>query len=359
MKLASTIALALSLTHCGTAAPLPQASDPKTEAELDAQIERREALRADFARAPGRDRQRCELEAGDCRMEVAEGRDEILRDHSSPQCRAASDSDAELSCVAQALSSSGKGSIASGYYRLENWCLSALLTCTARVADEAVQAAQQTARNNRRERIVGSRAGMAAQAQVTFADERNAYLRALLPAGGEAVCEDQSAKACQQQAQAVSAEFEAELAKDDASYDEKKADALYEASFGRQAECRAPEAECLTRKLDGYGGNAETRRHMAQTLKSLARRQELVIQAGAEASEACINAGVEQYQSRIVDSYRRFAREPVLFFQVQLHKDFRVLYDAQVGCLQSTVRPPRKPGGTRSAARPDAVAPEG
>ena len=179
-----------------------------------------------------------------------------------------------------------------------------------------------------------------------------AYLRALLPVPGDSICSERPALAdCEKKAKAVSKEFDAELAKDDASYDERKAASLYEASHAALAECRTPEAECLTVKLDSYGGNAETRRYLADTLKSLVRRQELAIQAGAEASEACLNAGVQQYQSRIVEDYKRFAREPVLFFQAQLHRDFRVLYDAQVGCLQATIRPAKKSGNTRNAAR--------
>jgi hypothetical protein len=324
----------------------------KGEKEIQGQLKRRDALQATFKEAPAPSRQRCELQAGDCRMDVSEGRDKMLKNHSSPQCRAASDSEAELKCVSGELVASGKASVASEYYQLENWCLEKLVACTAKLADEAVASAQEASRTNRKERIEAARSGIAARALVTYADERIAYLRALLPVPGDSVCSERSAFAgCEKKAKAASKEFEAELAKDDASYDERKAASLYEASHAALAECRAPEADCLTVKLDSYGGNAETRRYLADTLKSLARRQELVLQAGAEASEACLNAGVQQYQSRIVEDYKRFAREPVLFFQAQLHRDFRVLYDAQVGCLQATIRPAKKSGNTRNAAR--------
>ncbi|HET9933352.1 MAG TPA: hypothetical protein VFQ35_21760, partial [Polyangiaceae bacterium] len=45
-----------------------------------------------------------------------------------------------------------------------------------------------------------------------------------------------------------------------------------------------------------------------------------------------------QYQGRIIGDYQKFSHEPVLFFQAQLHRDFRALYEAQSGCLQSRGR---------------------
>jgi hypothetical protein len=340
----------LFLCHCATPAA-PPVTDLKGEQEVLGQVKRRDALQAQFKDAPASARQRCELSAGDCRMEVTEGRDKVLKEHTTPQCRAASDSEAELKCVTGDLVGKGQANVATAYYRLETWCLEKLLACTAKLADDAVSAAQQAALDNRKERIEAARSGIAARALVTYADERIAYLRALLPVPGDSICSDQSGvERCQAKAKEASEQLTRELKKDDASYDEAKARSLYEASHAQLAECRTPEAECLTNKLDSYGGNAETRRYLADTLKSLSRRQELMVEVGVEASEACLNAGVQQYQSRIVQDYQRFAHEPVLFFQAQLHRDFRGLYDVQVGCLKSQIRPPRKAGNTRNAA---------
>lgn len=340
----------LFLCHCAApAAPPPP--DLKGEQEVAGQVKRRDALQAQFKGAPASARQHCELSAGDCRMDVTEGRDKVLKDHSTPRCRAASDSDAELKCVAGDLVGKGQADVAAAYYRLESWCLEKLVACTAKVADDAVSAAQQAALDNRRERIEGARSGISARAQVTFADERVAYLRALLPVPGDSICADRSAvESCQAKAREISDQLTAELKKDDASYDEARAISLYEESHAQLARCRTPEAECLTNKLDDYGGNAESRRYLADTLKSLSRRQELMVEAGEEVAEACLGAGVQQYQSRIVKDYQSFAREPVLFFQAQLHRDFRGLYEAQVSCLKAQIRPARKSGATRNAA---------
>lgn len=350
MKLLSLLSSGLLLCHCAApAAPPPP--DLKGEQEVAGQVKHRDALQAQFKGAPSAARQRCELQAGDCRMEVTEGRDKVLKEHSSPQCRAASDSDAELKCVASDLVAQGQASVAAQYYRLESWCLERLVACTAKVADDAVTAAQQTVLTNRKESIESARSGVAARALVTYADERIAYLRALLPVPGDSICADRSALAsCQAKAKDMSEQLTSELEKDDASYDQAKATSLYEASHAALAGCRTPEAECLTTKLDSYGGNAETRRYLADTLKSLSRRQELIVEAGTEASEACLTAGVQRYQAKIVQDYQRYAHEPVLFFQAQLHRDFRGLYEAQVGCLKATIRPAHKAGGTRNAA---------
>lgn len=358
MRLVPILTLGVLLPHCASQAVTPP-PDPKAENQLAGQRKRRDALQERFKQAPAPSRQRCELSAGDCRMDVTEGRDKLLRDHSSAKCRAASDSDAEADCVSGELVSAGKADIANEYYRLQTWCWEQLASCTAKLADDAVAEAQRSARENRRERIEAARSGIVARAQVTFADERIAYLRALLPVAGDTACTEHSnMESCQDKASKLRAELDAELEKSDSSYDERQAASLYEASHAALAECRSPEAECLTKKLDNYGGTAETRRYLADTLKSLARRQELVVEAGAEAAEPCLDAGVQQYQTRIVEDYRRFAREPVLFFQAQLHRDFRGMYDAQVGCLKANLRPARKAGNSRNAARTTPGAPE-
>jgi hypothetical protein len=279
-------------------------------------------------------------------MEVSDGRDKVLRAHTTAQCRAASDSDAEMTCVSGQLAESGRAAVASQYYRLENWCLERLVACTAKLADDVKGNARKLATDARHERVESSASGLAARAQVTFAEEKIAYLRAILPVQADGACVDASAVAeCQTQAHALDAEFASELDKDDAAYDESKALQMYQASHAKEASCRDSEFACLTTKLDNYGGNVETHRYMAQTLKSLEQRQRLVIEAGSEASAACLDAGIQQYQSRIVEDYQHFSRDPGLFFQAQLHRDFRVLYDAQVGCLQSARHPHRATSG--------------
>jgi len=143
---------------------------------------------------------------------------------------------------------------------------------------------------------------------------------------------------CQKDATALVADYERDLNREESSYDELAVRRRYESVQRAKAECHEPEFECLSSRLNNFGGNAETQKLIAQSLVSLKKRELLLLQAGEEAGEPCLTSGVESHQRRIVDDYQRFAREPVLFFQAQLHKDFRGLYDAQVSCLQAATR---------------------
>jgi hypothetical protein len=145
-------------------------------------------------------------------------------------------------------------------------------------------------------------------------------------------------ESCRAKARELEQKFDREIEKDEGSYSESAAFAAYEASHSAEAACYDPTFKCLQAKLDTFGGTNETHTYMAQTLKSLERRSRLVAERGDEESKSCINRGLSQYQGRIVGDYQKFSHEPVLFFQAQLHRDFRALYEAQSGCLQSRVR---------------------
>jgi hypothetical protein len=192
---------------------------------------------------------------------------------------------------------------------------------------------------DRARRIQLSRSAMAADSLATLAQEKVQYLWTMLPQQADGTCSAASALAqCRADAQFSSAQFELELGQSEATYDEAKALSLYEASRGQAAECKTQEFACLVAEFDGFGGNSETRRDMAEALKSLELREQLVVETGVEGSLPCLDAGVRQYQSRIAQDYQQFSREPVLAAQAQLHRDFRDQYDAQVACLQSSGR---------------------
>jgi hypothetical protein len=317
----------------------PPAHDAKADNELALQVKRHEALQADFKSAASDYRRRCEIQAGDCRLDVNDGRDRILRQHSSAECRQASDSDAEFACVADKLTKQGQSTIATGYYKLENWCLSRLVDCTAKLSDEARGNAKKLVARTRAEKIESSKRALLARSSVSFAEERAAYLRAMLPPQADGTCADPTGLTrCKSEARSLLSKFDAEIDKDESSYDEARATASYEAMHSAEASCYNPVFEGLQKKLDGFGGTAETRRYMDMALKSLEKRQRLVAERGEDDSKSCLSSGLTQYQGRIVDDYQKFSHEPVLFFQAQLHRDFRALYDTQSGCLQSRTR---------------------
>jgi hypothetical protein len=346
IKRASVVSVVLGLFGCAGGAPAP-VQGPKDDGELAKNLKQRDALQAEFKAAPADHRHRCELSAGDCRLDVKDGRDKVLRKHVMVECRAASDSDAEFACVAEKLTKQGEGAEASAYYKLESWCLERVVACTAKLSEDAHGNAKKALAASRSEHITSSRRALAARAQVGFAEEKVSYLRSMLPPQADGVCPHGDAfEKCRESARSLSSKFDREIEKDEGSYDEAQATAAYEASRTAEASCHEPAFKCLSAKLDTFGGTAETRAYMAQTLKSLDRRARLVAERGEDDAKACLDRGLSQYQSRIIGDYQKFSHEPVLFFQAQLHRDFRALYDTQSGCLQSRPR----------AAAPDASA---
>jgi hypothetical protein len=328
------------LVACAASAPVPPQRDARADGAFTDAERRKQSLDQAFAAASADQRRRCELLSGDCRMDVRDGRDELLRAHSPGRCRSASDSDAELACTLADLRQNGEADVASRYLRLENWCLQQLVTCTAKLRDEAAAQAKQDRIRDRRVRIEQSLEGIESEALVSTARETTGYLRSVLPPRADGVCTDGFDRSeCEAAAQSLVAELEPELDKEEGEYSPEAALQIYVSSHKAEARCYDPEIDCLTKQLDTYGGTAETRRLLADSLKELGRRERLVLEIGAERAERCLAAQLKQRQPEIVEHYQRFAREPVLFFQAELHRDFRTLYENQSGCLAHIAHP--------------------
>ncbi len=341
--LVTTVSSLLFACAGKSAEPAP-ATQQSGGGDLAAALEQRNNLLASLEATPAEQRRRCEIEVGDCRLDVNDARDKILRAHPSAKCRSASDSNHEIECVVKELAQSGEAGVASGYYRKESWCLQRMVKCADKMAMAAIDASRKAQIDQRKSSLEASRRASEARALATFAVEKVNYLRGLLPPGNDDACSDAAAlEACEAGTSARFDEYEKLLATDDGSYKEQSAIQLYEAAHKAKAQCQEPTFKCLAKRLDGLGGTQETRHLMAQTLSALKRRQVLIDQVGDENAEACLSSGIQKLQGRIVEDYQRFVREPVLFFQAQLHKDFRRLYEAQASCLK---------GAQRSGARP-------
>jgi len=334
------LAAGLTAVACAAQPPPPATNDdPKADAELAATLKHRDELRDTFLQLPLDQRKRCEISAGDCRMDVADARDAILRAHVVPQCRAEADSNAEMECVAKLLPARGEASVAAGYFKRDSWCLQKLLACSSGVQQEALEVARKQHFEERKQRIESSPEAVQARALAAFAEEKTSYLRSVLPPQADGVCADLGRLAvCEKGTLGIISDYQRDLNREEETYDERATRGRYEAAQRAKAECHEPEFACLTQQLDSYGGTQETRGLIQQSLAALKRREVLLLQAGEDAAEPCLNQGVEQHQRRIVDDYQRFVKDPVLFFQAQLHKDFRSLYEAQAICLQAAVR---------------------
>ena len=249
-------------------------------------MKQRNDLSAEFKAAPPDYRKRCEIQAGDCRLDVKDARDKVLHKHQMVECKATADTDAEFACVAEKLEKRGETSQTSEYYKLDAWCLQRLVSCTAKLSDDARGDAKKALAASRREHIVSSRRVTVARSLVGFAEEKVAYLRAMLPPQADGVC-PQSAdfEKCRDNARAQSSRFDREIEKDEGSYSETEALSAYEASRSAEAACHEPAFKCLQAKLDTFGGTSETHAYMTQTLKSLERRSRLVAERGDEESK--------------------------------------------------------------------------
>ena len=189
-------------------------------------------------------------------------------------------------------------------------------------------------------RIHAAQSAIAAGAHVAIEQEKVHYLRTLLPEQSESTCQAGPAfTSAELDGQSISLEFEQAVAAPSATYDEAHALSLYEASRAKAAERKTLEFDCLVAEFDALGGNEDTRRAMSASLKSLEQRQKLISETGIDSVLPCLDAAVEQYQSRIAEAYQQFSKQPALATQAQLHRDLQSQYDAEVACLQSANRP--------------------
>ena len=344
---------------CAASPPAAPPRDLKGQSELQDAIKKRDLLEQKLAAATPEHRQRCEFQTGDCRLEVSERADAILGAHPTARCRSAADKTAELACVLEELALSGKKGKAIGFYEYQSECLDQILSCTGGVFEKAEAAKHEQIKNERRKRIESSREAIAFAARLTFASERVAYARTALPPNEEEACQKaEQLERCQADTESLESNFEAELDKPQAEYSDARALQLFTSIRSAQAKCFEPEYTCLARRLDVYGGNADTRKALAQTLKALEKREELVNDIAGPAAKGCLMTAVQKHQPNIVENYQRFAREPVTFFQSKLHGAFRSLYEAQISCLSRLHRPARaslaEAGANKTAAAPGA-----
>lgn len=355
LLLGASLTLACAGSGSGNTAVKPR--DVRAEAKVTAAVERRDNLAREFAGVPEEHRQRCEFQAGDCRLEVSDRRSSLLESYRTESCRPGDDREAHFQCVMRELAAAGDPAVAVGYYDFESRCLEQLVQCASKVEGQTLTAKREQRARQRKERIEGSREGFELRALSAFAAEKVAYLRAALPPADDEVCRDvERSTKCEAEVTSLYDQFEEELAKEEAEYKDTAALELYSASAKAAAKCHKPDLDCLTAKLDTYGGNPETRKSLKASLDVLERREHLVAQTSGAAAERCLVAGVKKHQGRIVESYQRFAREPVTYFQSQLHRSFMSLYDQQVSCLKGLKRPPAVPLAALAPETPAAEA---
>lgn len=341
MKPTTTLLTTLILVGCGAAPPPQTAPDPAAVKRVAQAIEQRDALQNQLSQVAADYRTACDVQAGDCMIQVGDRRADLLDAHSSDKCRnRASDSDAEARCVATALPTAGSEKAAKEYFEFEGWCFKQILECTAKLEAKDAERARLSRIKRRWQQLESSEKSAQLRDHVNFARERNIYLRGTLPPRAEGICgEFSDVSACTDKAEAQTEQIDAEVAKEDQDYDSKRAAALYETMKTQEAACYEPEYKCLMGKLDRYGESNETRHWLTQNLELLERREQLIGEVSSDVAKSCLDSGVSQHSSRIIQGYKQYARSPGTFFRAMLHKAFLGLHKSQVKCLTQSLSP--------------------
>ncbi len=163
--------------------------------------------------------------------------------------------------------------------------------------------------------------------------KRLAFVRSTLPPAAQAACSSAAPPHCPNPANVPSAELEAELAKDTASYDATRALSLFAAIHQAKADCFAPELACLNALLPQYGGTPASAKLLEQNLSLIGKQQPARAGLDPEAAEQCISQAVIQYRDRIVNAYGAYVREPAALPFALVQKTFLGLHEEQLKCL--------------------------
>jgi hypothetical protein len=265
-------------------------------------------------------------------ISVAERRGELVVKHYLNACREP-DPEKQGPCIARELEQRGKRAALASFYETENWCSRKLLECMSAFASDAEQMAIRQRNQDRREHVAAAPESALAERAPEFAKERLAFVRSILPPNGQAACAPSTPEQCEKRLEAPSAAFEAELSKAPASYDAKRALSLYAAIQRAEADCTAPELDCLEGRMPDYGASPESNKLLKQNLALITQQQKIRESADPEAAEQCLSAGVTQHSDRIVSAYQAYAAAPAAYGLLRLQKAFIAMHQAQLWCL--------------------------
>lgn len=329
----SSVLACVFLASCAASVAAP-VRDPAAAKEFSDALTKRDRVRADWEGAKAEDRHLCENRAGDCKMQVADHRDELIATHSVPTCRSQPDSDHEASCIIEELKKQNSPEVATKYVKADLWCLDQLTQCIAKHQEESVEAERAARIAQRRNDLELSPQAIAWRSRVAAATEKIKYIRATLPPDADGECQQVADDPnCETSIGKHTADLEAEFAKTEKEFDQKKAAGLYDQLTRIEASCYEPELKCLAKSVNKYGETNESRRWLQRNFDSIDKRQRLIEKAGNGAATPCIDSAVASHSAEIVQSYRAYVREPVLFFRTQLHRSFLAMHKDQIDCL--------------------------
>ena len=324
-----------TLLACATTQPDAPVHNPQSVKVFNATVAQRDAQLTRWKQASSEDRQYCEMRVGECEVTVADQRHDLISEHAVPHCRAKANSTQEALCIIDELVKQENADPATKYVKADVWCLSRLNNCVAQHQQELADKERTDRIAHRRRVIETSPQGVAWHARVAAASEKIKYIRATLPPDADSECQKKAGDDadCDTSIDALDTQFQSELSKSEAEYNGKKAQKLYEELTKKEASCYEPELRCLSKAVAKYGETNESRRWLQQNFDLLDKRQRLIEKAGDHAAAPCIESAVASHQADIVQSYKAYVREPVLFFRTQLHRSFVALHKSEIDCL--------------------------
>ena len=152
----------------------------------------------------------------------------------------------------------------------------------------------------------------------------------------DSVCMDLAeVKQCEQRGVDALAAVDEYLTLPPKDYDESEAKARLEKAKQTEVECVTIEQNCVIEALGKFGATGRTRDLLRENFELLATRQQLQEETGSTTSDQCLQQGQEEHAAYIIANYGQYARQPVEYFRVQMHRAFAKVHQAQIRCLRT------------------------
>jgi chorismate mutase len=342
-RLSPTLFIAVLVIGCARAQSTGPALDPNQEAKaLEQALQQRDQLAKAVAANSPELQQKCELMAGDCLIQLRERRSAFFETHHTLECPPVTMPDERMRCIARPSQSAEAAKVTQEVRELfssEGRCLSELAKCASDLKTRAVVAARDARTEERRRQTERSQQAVAAQNSIEFAIEKIKYIRLTFPVQTDDLCAPSGAfDQCVEKAQQGMDHFEAMLVMDQ-GYDAQAALERYRSSKEGEAACYEPEFRCLAGQLKNFGASPETQALTQRNLRMLEKRQQLMSQVGETAAKQCLEHGIHQHQSDILQRYQDYVRETKMYFRFQLDRAFLAMHTSQVECLKNRAHP--------------------
>lgn len=282
----------------------------------------------------------CRFSSGDCLLQVAESRGQLVSRLGLNACEEVDALPGKSRCITQQLETgTGHGRELLAYVSLENWCFKQLTACVVAKAEEAQKAVVDARFSARKQALEQASESVAARRELKLALSRIDYLRSTLPPDAAVCARGASYDSCLEQVEAGRRSLDERLYRDD--FQPASAVESYVALQRSEAACERPELDCLSSALGGFGVYPESRKWVDRNFSLLAEREKLLSQVSQETGQRCVSDSRRDHQAGIVSAYVAYVHEPVLYFRTQLDKAFLELHQAQVTCLSQNRKAPR------------------